>query len=264
MAHQEEESRVPVLVAPREESVVDGHRVTFIWKPVKHARSYRLQIAESPAFDRILFETDVRGRSEMTVKDTLPIDERTYFWRVLSRDEDGSLHGGDNVESFISATHDDRALHLAAPDQDEEYGPAARLFHGATMEAAAEATQSPRYVAEESELGVEHEGIEAGQILGFFLAVAVALVLSIVTLFQYVDLTAEDVRFTAAGESGYPELRRAELEATQRLSQYDVADPQQGRYRIPIERAIDLMAEEARQQPAPDYSTELNLLSEDQ
>lgn len=247
-----------MLVSPREQSVVNGRRIRLVWKPVEGASSYRVQVAPSPDFDDVVFEEVVEGRTELLVENELPVDEDTYFWRVVARDGEGVLHGEDNVESFISGTPDDEDLRLAAPDDAEEYGPAARLFRGAKAEAAAELTASPKYVGEESELGVEHEGIEAGQILGFALAVAVAIGLAVFTLFQYVDIVSDETRYTAVGLSGYPELRQVELEATRRLSQYGPVEGEQGVYQIPIDRAIELMAQEARQQERQ-YSEELNL-----
>lgn len=247
-----------MLVSPREQTVVNGRRVRFVWKPVEGASAYRVQVAESPDFDAILFEDEVEGRTELVVEDEFPLDEDTYFWRVVVRDSEGLDHGGDNIESFISATREDEDLKLGAPDEDEKYGPAERLFRGATAEAAAEVTGSPRYVDEASHLGVEHEGIEAGQILGFALATAVAIGLAVFALFQYVHIVSNDVRYTAAGLSGYPELRQVELEATQRLSQYGPVEGEEGVYRIPIDRAIELMAQEAQEEER-EYSDELNL-----
>lgn len=240
---------------------MNGRRITFVWNPVEGASTYRLQIAESPAFDRIVFDETIDGRTELVVEDQLSLDEQTYYWRILAHDENGLLHGEDNIESFISGTPEDEDLDLASPDAEEEYGPAARLFRGARAEAAAELTDASKYVEEEAELGVEHEGVEAGQILGFALAVAVALGLAIFTLFQYVSIVADETRFTATGTSGYPELREIELDATRQLSQYGVVNEEEGVYRIPIDRAIEVMVEESRETDR-DYSDELNLQPE--
>lgn len=261
MPQHEEKSRVPVLVSPREETIVDGRRIRFVWNAVEGATRYRLQIAASPSFEDVMYEADVGGKTEHVVENELPTDEDTYYWRIVAEDADGLTHGEDNVESFISGTSDDEDLQLASPDAEEEYGPAEGLFRRAKDEATAEVTGVPRYVDEASEFGVEHEGIEAGQILGFTLATAVALGLAIFTLFQYVHIVSGDTRFTAAGTSGYPELREAELEATRQLTQYGVVDAEENVYRIPIDRAIELMANEARQSEG-EYSDELNLQPE--
>ncbi|MEX0748219.1 MAG: hypothetical protein WD275_09490, partial [Rhodothermales bacterium] len=221
-------ARIPVLVSPTEEEVVDGRRITFVWEPIDRAVRYVVQIASDTSFDHVLYEADAGRRTTHTVEGVFPIDESTYFWRVVAEDPDGARHGEANIESFISGTVDEAEMELGAPDQEEEYGPLEQLVRGARAEVGAEVTHGIQYVQEEAELGVEHEGIEAGQILGLTLAIAVALGLAILTLFQYVDLTAKATRDAAAGMSGYPELREAELQATRQLTQYGVIDSAQG------------------------------------
>ena len=256
-------SRIPVLVSPTEEAIVNGRRVTFIWEPINDAIRYTLQIASDTSFENVVYEADPGMRTTHTVEGGLPIDESTYFWRIVAEDADGNLHGEANIESFISGTLDEEEMELGAPDQAEEYGPIEQLVRGARAEVGAEVTHGIHYVEEEAELGVEHEGIEAGQILGLTLAIAVVLGLAVLTLFQYVDLTAQATRDAAAGMSGYPERREADLQATRQLTQYGVVDQEQGVYSIPIERAIDIMANEALDAEARDYSSELELLPED-
>lgn len=260
MAPEEEASKVPVLVAPREQSVVPGDRVTFLWKPAKNVRSYRLQVAREASFEDVLFDSGALNRTEFVLRDGLPTDEDTYYWRVLVEDEDGTVHGEDNIESFVSATAESAGRGIEQPDQEEDFGPVERLFRGAAAQAAAEVSDAPRWVQEEDDLGVEHEGIEAGQILGFILAIAVALGLAVFTLFQYADLTAQAALVEATERSGYPELREHRLRALERLTQYDVVDPQLERYRIPIDRAMELMANDEREGAI--YSPELQLLDE--
>lgn len=257
-------SRVPVLVAPREEAVVDGQDVTFTWEPVKEARTYTVQVAADSSFKDVVHEEVAGSHTSIKVKDAFPADESTYFWRVLSRDKDGRTHGGDNIESFISGTPTDLATYARSPDQREDFGPVGELARAARAEAGREITQDPKYVSQEIKLGVEHEGVEAGQIIGFALATAVALVLSIFALFQYFDVTAESVRFEMAGMSGYPELRESRFEATRKLSQYGAVENEADRFRIPIDRAMELMANEAHQDTTGStYSRELDLVPRD-
>lgn len=262
--HPAEHSKVPVLIAPREEAVIDGRKVTFSWKPAEEAVEYRLQIASDTSFDDLVYDEAVGRKTQVVVEGVTPIDEDTYFWRVLAEEEDGSVHGADNIESFISGTASDEARHMASPDQEEALGPVAQLARAAKAEAAAEITHAPKYVEEEAELGVEHEGVEAGEILGLTLAVAVALAFSIVALFQYVDITAQAARYEVAGVSGYPDLRENRFKATQKLSQYGAVEGAEDRYTIPIDRAIELMANEAYQtQEERRYSDELILLPQE-
>lgn len=259
-----EQSPVPVLIGPREEAVVDGSQVTFSWNPVEGVREYRVQVSSDASFEDIILDRTTGDRTHLEVSDAFALDEETYYWRVLARGSDGRVHGEDNVETFISGTATDRASLIESPDQEEEYGPAERLFKGAAVEAAAEVTGAETYEEEEAELGVEHEGVEAGQILGLTLAIAAALALSIVALFQYFNITAQTTRNAAAGISGYPELRENRFESMRKLSEYGVLAGESDRYRIPIERAMELMANEThRNQEGLSYSAELPLLPED-
>lgn len=255
-----EYSRVPVLIAPRGEAVVDGRRVTFTWKPVEGARTYTVQIAAEPSFKEVIHEVVAGSHTSIEVKDAFPADEATYFWRVLSRGRDGSLHGGDNIESFISGTSTDFANRIKSPDQSEDLGPVGELARAARAQAGRELSSDPKYISEEIKLGVEHEGVEAGQIIGLVLATGVALALSIFAIIQFFDITADAVRYETAGLSGYPELRESRFESTRLLSQYGAVDGSDDRYRIPIDRAMELMANEAHQDAANrTYSDELDL-----
>lgn len=242
----------PVLLEPRDEEVVDARAVTFQWRPARNAVDYRLQVSADVTFETLVLERPIGRDTTVTITDAFPADEATYYWRVVATDAEGGVHGTDTIGSFISGTPEEGAMHLARPDED--LGPGAALVRGAAVEVAAEATQDEKYFAQEAAMGVEHEGIPAGQIMGIALAVSVSLVLIIVVLIQYVNISAQDVRHAVVGMSGYPEVREHNLAATQRLSGYGTVEGQPGVYRIPIDRAIELMANEAYQAQGRTYA----------
>ncbi len=103
---------------------------------------------------------------------------------------------------------------------------------------------------------VEQEGIEAGQILGFVVVIAFLIGLAVVALFQYTDLTAQEALVKATDQSAYPELEEIRLHATMLLTQYEVLAGTEGRYRIPIGRAMELTAQEAPAHPEEFYAPE--------
>ena len=81
---------------------------------------------------------------------------------------------------------------------------------------------------------VEQEGIEAGQILGFVVMIAFLIGLAVVALFQYTDLTAQEVLVETTDRSAYPELEEVRLHAAALLTQYEALAGPEERYRIPI------------------------------
>jgi hypothetical protein len=145
----------------------------------------------------------------------------------------------------------------------ERYGPIGELFSGAAAEMAAEVTRDEEYFRREVEMGVAHEGIAAGQIFAITAAIVLAVILIFVTLIQYTRITAQEVRYGSVGMSGYPERRQVESEAAQKLSEYGVVDAGQGIYSIPIEKAMEQMANEAHQQQNRAYSPELPIRPQD-
>ena len=103
---------------------------------------------------------------------------------------------------------------------------------------------------------VEQEGIEAGQILGFVVMIAFLIGLAVVALFQYTDLTAQEVLVETTDQSTYPELEEVRLHAAVLLTQYEALAGPEERYRIPIARAMELMAQEAPVHPEEFYAPE--------
>ena len=241
----------PALNAPREAAVVDGASVTFRWEPVQDALRYQLQIARDAAFQELVLERVVEGEASTVVEGEFETDGELFYWRVLAGNDEG-WSSGDHVESFVSGTAEMAATHVARPD--ERMGPYPELIRSASVEAAAEVTGEEKYFEEEAALGVEHEGVEAGQILGIALAIAAAIVMIVITLFQWTRIVETEARAAATGISGYPELREVEMQAEQMLRRYGVVDPGAGTYQIPIDRAMDLVVREAQQDTDTSYS----------
>lgn len=234
----------PVLLYPQEEAVIDGRNLRFVWQPVEDATAYFLEIATDPSFETVVYEKNVGDATNIKLEEAVPADGKTYFWRVFAGNEHGWSEG-ENIESFLAGTEDILEQgELGSPDIDEEYGPAAMLFRGAAAEVVADVTGSDAAIREEQELGVAHEGVEAGQIIGFVLAVVVALIIIIVLAFTYASVVAQEARRSAAGGFSY-ELQQVDEAARGQITTYEIIDQEAGRYRIPVDRAMELMAQEA-------------------
>jgi hypothetical protein len=160
----------------------------------------------------------------------------------------GNEHGwshGEYIESFIAATDEEVRSGLNSPDIDEEFGPVVRMFKGAAAEVAADVTDDEdRLLDEQQEEGVAPEGIEAKQILGFVLAVLVAVAIIVVIIFTYATMVSQQVRVGAQAGGRYFELQDVRERGQAQLDRYEILDEGTGQVRIPIERAMELIVEE--------------------
>jgi len=248
----------PVLIEPKEEALVDGTDVTLRWEPIAGAEDYLVEVAADAPFHEVVVQEETTDTS-LTL-DPLPTDGDLYYWRVVTKRGDEWSHG-DRIESFVSVTAEqvrDADGDGEAPDRRESYGPAVALFSSAGAEAAAEATGDEERLAREREMGVAHEGVEAGQIIGFAGVVVAAIVLIVCVLFFWITSVAQTTREATVDTSVYPELRETETRAAQQLDQYELVSERDSTYRVPIGEAMRIVADEAYDQTAGRrYSGEL-------
>lgn len=253
----------PELVAPRNSEIISGESVRFEWEPVEDAFEYQIEVASDSSFETVVFEENVGDRTEVEAPDALPADGQTYYWRVLARDDTG-WSSGDRVESFVSGTPEDVEEVTRHPEgrerPEEDLGPPSELVKSAGVEAAAEATGDEELFAKEREMGVAHEGVEAGQIIGIAAAIGVAFLIIIpLLLFIWFGNVTQETRRQAAAGAQNPELQRIETEATRLMNQYEIVDEEEGIYRIPVDRAMQQMVEQEREESGREYSPELPL-----
>jgi len=112
---------------------------------------------------------------------------------------------------------------------------------------------------EHADAGIEEEGVSALRILG--MTVVGSLILAALVL---VAVQLARTEFRAAGAeaveiTGYPALVEARIAGQEKLTQYGVADAEAGRFRIPVDRAIDLMVNEAAAEGVRPVSNEVRL-----
>lgn len=234
----------PALRGPREAALVDGRRVVFVWDEVDGATRYQLEVSRDTSFEDLVVERVLEGAASTSAEGSFEPDGTTYYWRVLSGNDAG-WSNGDHVESFVSGSAEDAEAHMARPD--ERLGPYPALIRSVSVEAAAEVTGGDDLYEEEARMGVAHEGVEAGQILGIALAIAVAIVMMILVLFQWTRIVEMETRTSSARVARNPELLQSEMEARRMLQEYGVVDPDAAVYRIPIDRAMELIVQEAQQ-----------------
>ncbi len=103
--------------------------------------------------------------------------------------------------------------------------------------------------------GIEPESMDVRGVMAIVLAVTAIVVAIVIAVFQMVNLEVQDVRRTVAASAGKTDLAAVELRAIEKLNNYSLIDQATSTYRIPIDRAIELIASETYQN-APDNPTE--------
>jgi len=235
----------PSLIAPVDADSVDGAEVTFVWSAVEEADSYRLQVAETARFDTLVVDVDVGAETAVTVGNQLPTDGQTLFWRVLAESDEGRTATSE-VESVIVTTEAEAEHEAPTPMTDDE--PVTELARAARQEATVESFDFEDQFEKEKERGVAYEGVAASQIMGISASIITVVLVAVAILFGWFGQVSQNAKETVAEQQQYREIQQAEMEAAQQLQQYGVVDEEAGTYRIPIDRAMDLIATEEYQQ----------------
>jgi len=105
----------------------------------------------------------------------------------------------------------------------------------------------PDFRSEDIPPDTQPDKYRPGRILAVLLSVVLVVAILAVVVSQFVYFTAQETRYSTTDQITYPDLEQLELQAAEMLGQYAVLDRETGVYRIPIDRAIELIAnEEAR------------------
>ncbi len=239
-----EDTPSPSLLTPVDAVSVDGSEVTFVWSSLEEAEAYRLQVAETARFDSLVVDAEVGSETAVTVGNQLPTDGQTFFWRVVVETK-GEWNRTSPVEAFVATTEAD-AEHGSPETLAEE--PVTELARAARQEATVETFDFEDQIEKEKERGVAYEGVAASQIMGISASIIVVVLVAVAILFGWFEQVSQNKERAVGERQQYRNLRQAEMEATQRLQQYGVVDEEAGIYRIPIDRAMDLIATEEYQQ----------------
>lgn len=143
-------------------------------------------------------------------------------------------------------TRPEPGARVRRPDQDEDLGPLPELFGAAGVEAATWVSDDPELREEAIRRGAEAEGLETAQIFGLLVATVVVLVLIVVAVAVMMTRTGVVEEERRLGTLAYPELDELRRADQERLTTYG-RFPGEDRYFIPLDRAQQAMAAEARQ-----------------
>lgn len=244
---QTESPSSPTLIGPSDATVANGKRVTFAWEPLAQAERYRLQVASTASFDDVIVDEDVGNETAVTVGNQFPTDGDTYFWRVLAGTEAG-WGAPSEVESFIAGDKEEADQALV---EREDVGAVTGLARAEKREATQKVVDFEDRFEQEKERGVAYEGIAATQIIAIAVSILVVIMVAVVVLFGWYGQVAQETRAAASDVQNYELRQQAETEATEALTQYGVVDGEEGVYRIPIDRAMDLVAQEEYERTQP-------------
>ncbi len=98
---------------------------------------------------------------------------------------------------------------------------------------------------EATEAGYETRDIALGKTIAWAVAIIVAIVVSIVGLWEYFITVREELYYESVLKPESSRLREVRAHETELLSSYGVVDSTKGVYRVPIDRAMQLMVDES-------------------
>lgn len=230
----------PDLVAPADAVVVHGRKVTFAWEASADADRYRLQVAETSRFEDPVVDAEVGNETAVTVGNQLPTDGETFFWRVRAG-SDAGWSAPSAVESFIASTEEEAEQDLLAAT---DAGPVTGLARASTREVHGRVVTIDDRIEQEQDRGVAYEGVAAGQIMGIAVSILVVILVAVVVIFAWYGQVAQETQAALTDDQNYEVLQETRREGNDALSQYGVVNEEEGVYRIPIERAMDVIATE--------------------
>ena len=266
----------PILASPVSAARVAAAALSLVWQPSENATSYLVQVATDPDFSNEALLAEVETEATRIDLDGAVELGQTYYWRVMAC-RGGAESSGERVESFIPVADPvatDAAVMVDTPpagngntsdpartdpDAAEDLGPVAELFKAGGAAAAAEATGSSVGADTASEMGVEPEGVASAQILAITLSVLVVIAVLVVIVFNWKATVREEavaaasarVPGTSVNAIRHPLLYETEMQARRALDHYEVVNDASGRYRIPIQEAMEAQMRAASGTAAP-------------
>ncbi len=105
---------------------------------------------------------------------------------------------------------------------------------------------APRWA---SQPAAQREGIAAGQLVVFLLGTLFLIGAGVWGASAWFRWEVDVAQHQAAEAARYPELRRAESHAQDRLRRYGIVNEAEGVFQIPVARAMEVLAQE---EPPPE------------
>lgn len=215
------------LLQPHDEAVVDGRDITFEWEDAGSDSTYVLQVAADLDFADILFEQVYTNSEPVHLIEHFTDAGEVHFWRIIVR-----RHGSEVISDAASFTARRR-------DSIPEFIP---VVDPASISA-----------------GVEPEGVDVKPIINAVGLMAIFLVIAVSILFNWLNLEYQDAVAESITPAVNPVVRDAVVEAEKNITQYGNAGPGTGAFRIPVDKAIDIISNEAYVASDSAFTSELRL-----
>lgn len=94
-------------------------------------------------------------------------------------------------------------------------------------------------------MAVEPEGVAVSGIFSAGFVIFGTIAVAVIFLFQIYNKGVQTAAFDAGAQTvAFPAVCEAEVAGTRKITQFEVVDEAAGIYRIPVERAMQLMVDE--------------------
>ncbi len=169
-------------------------------------------------------------------------------------------HAGEALPEHQSGLRPGVDPDIVRPEQDEPNGPLAGLVGASAAQVADVAGDDAAHDAL-AEMGVEEEGVESGQLLGFLAATLVVVALLALTLIYFIYAPFRSGTVDRVNDIAlYPELEQTRVDGRAKLDNTTLSADSS--YTIPIGRAMGLVAAEYGETAAPELTrAQFNTLS---
>lgn len=220
--HQDADAPTPAPLAPVDGAPVDGSAATFSWNFLPDAQAYQLQIGTTPGFEDVICTIDAGDATHLTVYEMLPEDGSVFYWRIRARTAEDWLPWSapqpfeaatdEQVEAYTSAQ---ASADAAAEEREEE----------------AESDLLPPFLSGETPRW------RTALVMSIMVVSFVALSVLLVDVALDLATADPDAPATVEGSISTPPTN------------YEVLDAEAGTYQIPVEQAMNRLAEQENAAP---------------
>ena len=134
-------------------------------------------------------------------------------------------------------------------------------IHRESIELMSEKTQNEPGMEDHDDHGptsFEEEGLSMASLGLIMLITVVFVVIAVIAAYTLATTTTQEYKMEAVAAAVYPELRDVRAASAAKMNKYEVLDSEVGVFQIPIEKAKEILLNEAYlEEETQEFSTEL-------